>query len=118
MLENILLNASERKKKGMEMEIKSKKGRWPRAEYLPSEIDYLKFIGLKIKRRRRQLRLSQTQIGRKIFTTFQQVQKYEKGKNVINNVKMERLRKALSIPKYKANFLHNKYNPRSNETGN
>ena len=90
----------------------SARGRWPRKDYTPEEVDYLKFIGLKIRRRRKQLKLSQTNVGKMIFTTFQQVQKYEKGKNVINNIKLERLRNALCIPEYRIGFLTNKYNRR------
>jgi transcriptional regulator with XRE-family HTH domain len=90
----------------------SVRGRWPRKDYTPEEVDYLKFIGLKIRRRRKQLKLSQTNVGKMIFTTFQQVQKYEKGINVINNIKLERLRNALCIPEYRIGFLTNKYNRR------
>ena len=88
----------------------SVRGRWPRKDYTPEEVDYLKFIGLKIRRRRKQLKLSQTKVGKMIRTTFQQVQKYEKGINVINNIKLERLRNALCIPKDRIGFLTNKYN--------
>jgi len=88
-------------------------GRWPRAEYTPEEMSYIKFIGRKLKRRRMQLGYSQTKVGKLINTSFQQVQKYEKGKNVINNLKMERLRLALQIPKYKSGFLSNKYNEKT-----
>ena len=91
------------------------RGRWPRKDYTPEEVAYLKFIGHKIRRRRKQLKLTQSKIGKMIFTTFQQVQKYEKGSNIINNIKLERLRKALCIPKYKIGFLTNKYNEK---TGN
>jgi len=91
------------------------RGRWPRKDYTPEEIKYLKFIGTKIKRRRRQLKLTQTKVGQAINVTFQQVQKYEKGANVINNLKMERLRLALQIPKYKSGFLSNKYNSKTQE---
>jgi len=85
-------------------------GRCPRKDYTPEEIEYLQFIGNKIKRRRKQLKLTQSKIGKMILTTFQQVQKYEKGSNVINNVKLERLRNALCIPKNRVGFLTNKYN--------
>ena len=33
----------------------SMRGRWPRRDYTPEEVVYLKFIGSKIKRRRLQL---------------------------------------------------------------
>ena len=86
------------------------KGRWPRKDYTEEEVAYLKFIGSKIKKRRLQLKLTQSKIGKIILTSFQQVQKYESGKNVINNIKLERLRNALCIPKHKIGFLTNKYN--------
>jgi len=88
----------------------SKIGRWARADYTPEEINYAKFIGKKLKRRRVQLGYTQTKIGKLISTSFQQVQKYESGKNIINNIKLERLRNALSIPKHRIGFLTNKYN--------
>ena len=88
----------------------SKIGRWARVDYTPEEINYAKFIGKKLKRRRVQLGYTQTKIGKLISTSFQQVQKYESGKNIINNIKLERLRNALSIPKHRIGFLTNKYN--------
>jgi transcriptional regulator with XRE-family HTH domain len=91
----------------------SKIGRWARVDYTPEEINYAKFIGKKLKRRRVQLGYTQTKLGKLIKTSFQQVQKYEKGKNVINNLRMERLRCALQIPKYKSGFLTNKYNEKT-----
>jgi len=88
----------------------NKGGRWPRRDYTPEEVGYLKFIGSKIKRRRMQLGYTQSKVGKLISTSFQQVQKYESGKNIINNIKLERLRNALSIPKHRIGFLTNKYN--------
>ena len=89
---------------------KSMKGKSSRKDYSPEEIAYMKFIGLKIKKRRVQLGMTQTDVGKMILTSFQQVQKYEKGKNIINNIKMERIRRALNIPQYRIGFLMNKYN--------
>ena len=91
----------------------NKGGRWPRKDYTPEEVSYLKFIGSKIKRRRMQLGYTQTEVGKLILTSFQQVQKYESGKNIINNIKLERLRNALSIPKHRIGFLTNKYNSKT-----
>jgi len=91
----------------------NKGGRWPRKDYTPEEVSYLKFIGSKIKRRRMQLGYTQTTVGKLILTSFQQVQKYESGANVINNIKLERLRNALSIPKHRMGFLTNKYNEKT-----
>ena len=91
----------------------NKGGRWPRKDYTPEEVSYLKFIGSKIKRRRMQLGYTQSKVGKLISTSFQQVQKYESGKNIINNIKLERLRNALSIPKHRIGFLTNKYNSKT-----
>ena len=119
MFERILFNATNRKKKGVatmndsakrNFHKKGMRGKWSRKDYTPEEIAYIKFIGLKIKKRRKQLRLTQSDVGKLIFTTFQQVQKYEKGTNIINNIKMERIRQALNIPQYRIGFLMNKYN--------
>ena len=91
----------------------SMRGRWPRRDYTPEEVEYLKFIGSKIRRRRLQLGYTQTKVGELISTSFQQVQKYESCKNIINNIKLERLRNALSIPKHRMGFLTNKYNEKT-----
>lgn len=85
-------------------------GRWARSDYTPEEMYYIRFMGKKIKRRRIQLGYTQSKVAKLINTSFQQVQKYEKGTNVINNLKMERLRSALKIPYFKSGFLTNKYN--------
>jgi transcriptional regulator with XRE-family HTH domain len=82
----------------------NKGGRWPRAEYTPEEMSYIKFIGKKLKRRRVQLGYTQTKVGKLIKTSFQQVQKYEKGTNVINNLKMERLRLLLKFQNIRVGF--------------
>ena len=96
---------------------KGMRGKWSRKDYTPEEIEYIKFIGLKIKKRRLQLGMTQSDVGKLIFTTFQQVQKYEKGTNVINNIKMERIRQALNIPQYRIGFLMNKYNRKEIKDG-
>ena len=56
--------------------------------------------------------MTQTALGNAIGVTFQQVQKYEGGRNVPSTVKIERLRQALNIPTTKVGFLFNKYNKR------
>ena len=91
---------------------KSERGRVKRADYTPAELEYVKFMGKKLKKRRNQLRLTQIRVGKLINTSFQQVQKYEKGTNVPSTVKIERLRQALNIPTTKVGFLFNKYNKR------
>mgnify|MGYP002523673856 CR=1 FL=1 len=42
------------------------------------------FIGKKVKQRRSELRLSQSDLGKQLGVSFQQVQKYENGKNRIS----------------------------------
>ena len=91
---------------------KSERGRVKRADYTPAELEYVKFMGKKFKKRRNQLGLTQTKVGKLINTSFQQVQKYEGGRNVPSTVKIERLRQALNIPTNKVGFLFNKYNKR------
>ncbi|MEX0627022.1 MAG: helix-turn-helix transcriptional regulator, partial [Cucumibacter sp.] len=41
-------------------------------------------VGERIRARRRQLRMSQTRLGKAIGVSFQQIQKYEKGTNRIS----------------------------------
>ena len=91
---------------------KSERGRVKRADYTSAELEYVKFMGKKFKKRRNQLKLTQSRVGKLINTSFQQVQKYEKGANVPSTVKIERLRQALNIPTTKVGFLFNKYNKR------
>ena len=80
--------------------------------YLPEDIARRKFLGRKLKRRRLQVDKTQTEIGDAVGVTFQQIQKYEKGKNAITTFRLEPLRIALEIPVHKTNFLINKYNPK------
>ena len=80
--------------------------------YDPRDLERMKFLGKKYKRRRLQINKTQTKIGKKIGVTFQQVQKYEKGTNAITTLRLEPLRIALEIPVHKTNFLINKYNPK------
>jgi len=80
--------------------------------YLPEDIKRRKFLGKKLKRRRKQVKKTQTEIGDAVGVTFQQIQKYEKGTNAITTFRLEPLRIALEIPVHKTNFLINKYNPK------
>ena len=80
--------------------------------YLPEDIARRKFLGRKLRRRRKQVKKTQTEIGEAVGVTFQQIQKYEKGKNSISTFRLEPLRLALAIPTHKTNFLINKYNPK------
>tara|TARA_Y100001963_G_C6731420_1_gene424129 strand:+ start:164 stop:451 length:288 start_codon:yes stop_codon:yes gene_type:complete len=78
--------------------------------YSPEDKARMKFLGKKLKRRRKQVKKTQTQIGDAIGVEFQQVQKYEKGNNAITTLRLEPLRIALEIPEHKVGFLINKYN--------
>ena len=51
--------------------------------YLEEDLQRRIFLGKKLKRRRRQVKLTQTDIANSMNVTFQQVQKYEKGVNSI-----------------------------------
>ena len=78
--------------------------------YLEEDIQRRIFLGKKLKRRRRQIKMTQTDIANAMNVTFQQVQKYEKGINSISTFRLEPLRLALKIPECKIGFLINKYN--------
>lgn len=62
----------------------------------PSERD--NDVGRRVKARRLEMRLSQSQLGEKIGVTFQQVQKYEKGTNRIGAGRLALLSEALKVP--------------------
>ena len=55
-------------------------------------------IGEKIKSRRHKLGMSQTDLGKKIGVTFQQIQKYEKGSNKIVASKLFNLAYQMEVP--------------------
>jgi len=80
--------------------------------YLQEDLDRRKFLGKKMKRRRRYLKKSQTEIAKAVTVTFQQIQKYEKGINSVSSFRIEPLRVALDIPEHRVGFLVNKYNPK------
>ena len=80
--------------------------------YSPEDIARMKFLGRKLRRRRKQVKKTQTEIGEAVGVTFQQIQKYEKGTTSISTFRLEPLRIALGIPTHKTNFLINKYNPK------
>ena len=79
--------------------------------YTPRDLERMKFLGKKYKRRRLQIKKTQTYIGKKIGVTFHQVQKYEKGTNAINTLRIEPYRLALDIPAHRVRYIVNKYNP-------
>jgi transcriptional regulator with XRE-family HTH domain len=55
-------------------------------------------IGKRIKARRRELGLSQEALATIIDVSYQQVQRYESGKNSLNVEKLQEVAKALSVP--------------------
>ena len=63
---------------------------------LPSGID--RVVGQRIRWRRRELKLSQEQLGELLHLTFQQVQKYEKGTNRIGASRLFELARILGVP--------------------
>ena len=86
--------------------------------YLEEDLQRRIFLGKKMKRRRRQIKLTQTDIGDALNVSFQQIQKYEKGDNSISTFRIEPLRLALKIPEHKVGFLINKYNRKEREDEN
>src|SRR5437588_8826794 len=55
-------------------------------------------VGRRVRSRRLESRLSQTELADKIGVTFQQVQKYEKGVNRIGAGRLQRIAEALEVP--------------------
>lgn len=62
----------------------------------PSGID--RIVGQRLRWRRRELRLTQEQLGDTLGLTFQQVQKYEKGVNRVSAGRLFELATRLSVP--------------------
>lgn len=55
-------------------------------------------VGRRVRARRLECRLSQTELADRIGVTFQQVQKYEKGVNRIGAGRLQRITEALEVP--------------------
>jgi transcriptional regulator with XRE-family HTH domain len=55
-------------------------------------------VGRRVRSRRLECRLSQTELADRVGVTFQQVQKYEKGVNRIGAGRLQRISEALEIP--------------------
>ena len=62
------------------------------------ESDFNLYIGKRIRKRRRLLGLTQTQLAEKIGVRFQQVQKYECGANRVSAFRLWRIAVALEVP--------------------
>jgi len=80
--------------------------------YEPRDLERMKFLGKKYKRRRLQLNKTQTDIGKALNVSFQQIQKYEQGRNAISTFRIEPYRIALKIPAHRVGYMVNKYNPK------
>ena len=80
--------------------------------YLPEDIARRKFLGRKLKKRRKQVKKTQRDIAEAVGVTFQQIQKYERGTNAITTLRLEPLRIALDIPAHRVGYIVNKYNPK------
>lgn len=63
---------------------------------VPSGID--RIVGQRLRWRRRELKLTQEQLGEKLGLTFQQVQKYEKGVNRISAGRLFEIASTLTVP--------------------
>src|SRR5437764_13675303 len=55
-------------------------------------------VGRRVRSRRLECRLSQTELADRIGVTFQQVQKYEKGVNRMGAGRLQRISEALEVP--------------------
>ena len=64
---------------------------------IDQSIDFNKSIGIKIKNRRLELKLTQSKLAKRINVTFQQIQKYEKGSNGTSAYRLWEISKALRV---------------------
>src|ERR1700712_3836821 len=55
-------------------------------------------VGRRIRARRLECGLSQTELGAKLGITFQQIQKYEKGTNGVSSGRLEQISDILEVP--------------------
>jgi transcriptional regulator with XRE-family HTH domain len=55
-------------------------------------------IGAKIRKRRKELGLSQEQLAEKVGVSYQQVQRYENGSSTLNVENVQRIAHALGVP--------------------
>jgi len=66
---------------------------------MPRTIRYVDaWVGARVLLRRRELGLSQAELGEKLGVSFQQVQKYEKGRNRVSAGMLYEISKALDVP--------------------
>lgn len=62
----------------------------------PDPVDI--YVGERVRMRRKMLSMSQTELGKHLGVTFQQVQKYEKGTNRMGSSRLFRVSTALDVP--------------------
>jgi transcriptional regulator with XRE-family HTH domain len=65
-------------------------------ERAPNPIDV--HVGLQVRLRRKELKISQEKLAEALGLTFQQVQKYERGSNRISASKLFEIARALQVP--------------------
>jgi transcriptional regulator with XRE-family HTH domain len=68
----------------------------PELERSPNPIDV--HVGLQVRLRRKELKISQEKLAEALGLTFQQVQKYERGANRISASKLYEIARALHVP--------------------
>lgn len=68
----------------------------PATKKEPNPVD--QEIGLRIRSRRLQLKMSQQKLGEHLGITFQQIQKYEKGTNRVGGSRLRQIAKVLDCP--------------------
>jgi transcriptional regulator with XRE-family HTH domain len=57
-----------------------------------------RYIGVRMREQRLALEISQVQLGKKLGVSFQQIQKYESGKNRVSAARFFEICKALNVP--------------------
>lgn len=65
---------------------------------MPADIIKSEEIGAIIRKRRRELGVSQEQLAEKVGVSYQQIQRYENGNSMLNVENVQKIAKALSVP--------------------
>jgi len=65
---------------------------------MPTDIITTREIGEAIRKRRKELGLSQEQLSERVGVSYQQIQRYENGSNMLNVETVQRIARALSLP--------------------
>lgn len=65
---------------------------------MPTDIVTTGEIGELIRKRRKELGLSQEQLSEKVGVSYQQIQRYENGGSMLNVENLQRIAKALAMP--------------------